>query len=416
MDWNGFSSTAGTTLRRVTPSLHTTVLLISAIGLLLLGYNSASIHEFVVDGIGLDEESWLSTFINDHLVEAKWIGWVILISSIMTYFVASGIERFFREKISPMVNNHVAKLSNQLEESSNDTKELLSAKLLDNMVAAAPREAIKNKLKDIHEKAYGPHCGHERGLYSALSEKLSPFLEAETPHRSDYHQTVTVRENGDNSIIWHEVCSYQIHTVCLEENQSYFDEPEKEKKEAVTHTIRYVSIVKAAELTFDGDNAKYKLKISIDDETVFDSSTDLHLKEDKVKIKPGVEGVKVEQNGNSFKITFEKEHQIEQPWTSVEIMETSTILDDYFISRRNEPTCGAKITMNLPDDWEFELIRFGHPDDWTIHQHPGNTLSAWTSKWLLPGITFFCKWQRPDMQQLALSEEGQQSPEEEQKS
>ncbi|ROQ47779.1 hypothetical protein EDB94_1501, partial [Marinobacter sp. 3-2] len=144
MDWNGFSSTAGTTLRRVTPSLHTTVLLISAIGLLLLGYNSASIHEFVVDGIGLDEESWLSTFINDHLVEAKWIGWVILISSIMTYFVASGIERFFREKISPMVNNHVAKLSNQLEESSNDTKELLSAKLLDNMVAAAPREAIKN--------------------------------------------------------------------------------------------------------------------------------------------------------------------------------------------------------------------------------------------------------------------------------
>lgn len=112
--------------------------------------------------------------------------------------------------------------------------------------------------------------------------------------------------------------------------------------------------------------------------------------------------MEISQQGDVLEINICKQHDITTEWTEIEIKETSTIKDDYFISRRNEPTCGAKITMNLPDDWGFELIRFGHPDDWTIHQHPTNTLSAWTKKWVLPGITFFCKWERPIVEQMEL--------------
>lgn len=373
----------------------------------LIGSCSTEIQSLIVDDIGISKESILSKFIEEYLVETKWIGWTIVLSSIFVYFIASSIERFFQTKISPIVTKHVDRLSEELNEVGSDTRRLLSAKLLDNLISASPRNEIRSKLKLIHERAYGPHCAHELGLYSAVSEKLSPFLEPETPHRSDYHQTVTVMENGKDSIIWHEVCSYKIHTICLEpgyqDNEA--EESQSPESKCIKHNVKFSSIVKVAELSFDGDNPKYQLSISVDHEEVFNSLKHLYLDGKTVKLKDKTDGVSVIHKGSTLDIRLNKEHTIDKPWTDIEIKETSTIYDDYFISSRNEPTCGAKITMNLPDNWSFELIRFGHSEDWTIHQHPTNTLSAWTTKWLMPGITFFCKWQRPEGQQLELGSE-----------
>lgn len=390
--------------QKLRANLQLTSFFLTGVALLIIGSFSTEIHSLIVDDIGINKDSTISNLAKEHLSELKLFGWTIIISSIIVYFIASSIERFFKSKISPIVTSHVDQLSEELNNMGEETTRLLSAKLLDNIIEASPSNEIRAKLKSIHEKAYGSHCANELGLYSAVSEKLSPFLEPEKPHRSGYHQTVTVMDNGKDSIIWHEVCSYKIHTICLEpEHQANKDDEEKQK--SIKHNVKFSSIVKVAELSFDGEDPKYHLSIWVDKKEIFNSGKHLYLDKKTVKLKDQTEGISVTHKGKTLEIEINKEHVIDKPWTDIEIKETSTIHDDYFISSRNEPTCGAKITMNLPDNWSFELIRFGDSEDWTIHQHPTNTLSAWTTKWLMPGITFFCKWERPEGQQLELKEE-----------
>ncbi len=360
--------------------------------LILIGILSDSIHDLVVDTIGINKDSGIAEFVDGKLGDATWLGAVLLFGGVVVYFFSSGVEGFFKNKISPIITGHVDRLSEELNQVGDDTRNLLGARMLDSIVAASPPNEVKAKLRFIHEKAYGRHCGNDQGLYAAVEDKLSMFYDPEKPHRSDYHQTVTVVENSIDSITWHEVCSYKMHTVCLENKK-------EEDINPIAHVISFSSTIKVAELSLEGEKPKYKLSILVDEKTIFDSVSDLYLENGLVRVKDDIDGVVVEQRSDSLKIQIMKVHNIKKPWTEVEIKETSTIKDDYFISRRNEPTCGAKITMNLPDDWWFELISFGHPEDWTIHQHPANTLSAWTKSWLLPGITFFCKWERPKMEQ-----------------
>lgn len=359
-----------------------------------VGLFAENIHSLAVGTVGISPTSGLSKFLEGTLEEGVWFGASLLIGGLLIYFAATGIETFFQTKISPLVEAHVERLSNELDKVGEDTKDLLSAKLLDGVVNASSQSEIRSKLRDFHAKAYGSHCGNDQGLYSAVESKLTKFYEADQPHRSDYNQTVTVVDNGNESIIWHEVCSYKIHAVSFDQQYGPVE------KKTISHNVRYSSIVKVAELSFDGEAPKYKLQISVDDREIFNSATDLRLVKGTVQIKEGVEGVVVNQSDSTLEISLDRNIQITRAWTDIQIKETSTIFDDYFISRRNEPTCGAKITMNLPDAWSFELIRFGHPEDWTIHQHPVNTLSAWTKGWVLPGITFFCKWQKPEIQQM----------------
>ena len=382
-------------IQRLRLSFQLLSIFVLAIGLILIGLLSDKIYVFFVGSLGLPAESGFAQFIKAKLGDALGFGVIFLSGAVAVYFMSSGIENFFKNKISPIVTDHVDRLSDELNQVSVDTKKLLGAKMLESVVAASPQSEVRSKLRYIHEKAYGAHCGSELGLYAAVEKKLSMFLDPEKPHRSDYHQTVTVVENSADSITWHEVCSYKIHTLCFENNS--------DRSDPVEYPIMFSSTIKAAELSFDGDDPKYKLLIMVGEDKIFDSVQDLSLGVGgEVMVNGDIQGVSVDQYSDTLKIIIEKPYQIRKPWIEVEIKETSTIKDDYFISRRNEPTCGAKITMNLPDNWWFELISFGHPDDWTIHQHPTNTLSAFTKSWLLPGITFFCKWERPAMEQGSL--------------
>ena len=373
------------------------VLFLISVAMIAIGSLSRFLHEKFIHFSGVNSESGLPEILKDALSNSLWIGMTLLIGGAAVFLASYKVEKFFKNKISPIVTKHVDRLSYELEKSGKDTKTMLSAKLLENVIATSDKGELRSKLKLIHEKAYGNHCSNERSLYSAFSEKLSPFLEPETPHRSEYHQTVTVRENGEKSIVWQEVCSYKLHTISLEN-------PNTQERKPVDYELKFCSIVNIAEVMNDKKEPSYKLSISVDDEIIFDSLKDLEFENGVVRKKDGIECVEVTHNDQELVINVNKKYAIKNPWTEVEIKETSIIYDDYFISSRQEPTCGAKITMNLPDDWTFELIRFGHPKDWTIHQHPTNTLSAWTNKWLMPGITFFCKWQRPMAKQLELKD------------
>ena len=378
----------------IRPGIHLITLVLVGILSFVIGSFSIEIHSFFVGG---ENTSGLSIFLREELPEFKWYGVILLIGGFTSYFLSTGIESFFKGKISPILASHVDRLSDELKTVSTNTNSLLSAKLLSNIIDASPEDLVKNHIKQAHEKAFGKHCGSNHGLYTAVENKFSSFYEESQPHRSDYNQTVTVVENSADSIVWHEVCTYKIHTISL--SDKYGDESE------VPYNLRFSSTVKVAELTFDGNDPKYKLVITVEESEIFNSEVHLKLEQGKVVIKEDIEGLKINHTGNTLNIELDRNYPLTKEWTHIEIKETSTIFDDYFISRRNEPTCGANINMNLPDGWSFELISFGHPNDWTIHQHPMNTLSAITKRWLFPGITFFCKWQRPEMQQLEMTEQ-----------
>mgnify|MGYP000001359462 CR=1 FL=1 len=375
------------------PGVHLITLAIIGVILFSLGSYSTDLHYLFV---GNKNTSGLSIFLSNQLPEFKWYGVIFLIGSIASYFISTGIESFIKDKISPLVATHVDRLSTELENVSKSTNSLLSAKLLSNIIDASPQSLVQKHIKQVHEKAFGTHCGNSHGLYTAVENKFSKFYEESQPHRSDYNQTVTVVENSEDSIVWHEVCTYKIHTISFSE--------EGHDTGPVPYNLRFSSTVKVAELTFEGKDPKYKLVILVEGDEIFNSERHLALSNGKVVTKEDIKGLRINHTGKTLNIELDRDYPLTKEWTHIEIKETSTIYDDYFISRRNEPTCGANINMNLPDGWSFELISFGHPDDWTIHQHPMNTLSAITKKWLFPGITFFCKWQKPEMQQLEMSE------------
>ncbi len=377
------------------PGFHLVALVIISIICIAFGTWADEIHNFFIGKTATT--SGISSFLKTKLPEFKEYGSILLLGGVSIYFISTGLEAFFKNNISPLLEVHVDKLSNQLEAVAVGTNSLLSAKLLSNIISASPKELVKDHLKQAHEKAFGAHCGNEHGLYTAVEDKFLKFYKADQPHRSDYNQTVTVVENDERSIIWHEVCTYKIHTVAFGKDYT------NTKNTNVPYNLKFSSTVKVAELTFNGDSPKYSLAIIFEGNTIFNSRSDLELSAaGKVEAKKPIEGLKIIHVGSTLSIELDRQYQLSKEWTNIEIKETSTILDDYFISRRNEPTCGANINMNLPDGWSFELISFGHPSDWNIQQHPMNTLSATTKKWLLPGITFFCKWQRPDIQQLNL--------------
>lgn len=375
------------------PSTQLVVSIVLGFLAIIIGHISGEVHSWFFN---TDDTSKASIFVKDQLSGLVWIGGVIIGTSIISAFFASGIEAFFKNKISPEIQKHVDRLSTELNQSATNTNKLLNEKLLENIIGTSSGELVRSQLKQIHRKAYGSHCGNDNGLYSAVNNKFSHFFEPEQPHRSDYNQTVTVIENDSDSIKWHEVCTYKIHTVAFD--QDFDDVSER----PIQYPIKFASTVKAAELEFQGEEPTYSLCITVDDTTLFDSKTDLEVKNQKVVPKDGIDWLTVNQNGNTFEISIERVHDVSKAWTDIKIVETSTIYDDYLISRRNEPTCGANININLPTGWNFELISFGHPNDWTIHQHPTNTLAAVTKTWLLPGITFFCKWKRPSQQKLDL--------------
>lgn len=346
---------------------------------------------------GKDVPSFISRILaNDD--QLQFWGIFLIAVTFSVEYLSSKLAEFFTKSVTPIIDKHVEELSQSLETISATTRTMLSERLIESIVNSSDQETVKKQLKNIHAKAYGEHCAADQGFYTAINQKYLPFLERNKPHRSEYQQTVTVVEHGPDSIKWHEVCTYKIHTIGHDLQYGATE------REGIKHKIKFSTTVEASKLTFDGDDPFYSLILKVNDEILFDSKDHLVIGDTgAVEVKDNsMNWLEVSHIANSLTISISKNHEIREAWTNIEIIESSTITDDYFISRRNEPTYGANININLPDGWYFEHIAFGHPEDWNIHQHPVNTLSANTRTWLLPGITFFCKWKRPSQSELPL--------------
>ncbi|MEO9274487.1 hypothetical protein ABFY09_06475 [Marinomonas sp. 5E14-1] len=361
---------------------------------LIMVFYKSEILDFAENTLNINKASSIMSVLESSLDQLAIWGLLLILATFCINRISNRIKYFFKKEISPLIDNHTEKVQQQLEASSENTKSLLNARVLDTVISAASSDEIKNKIRDIHCKAYGSHCESDHGLFPYVDQKISKFYNSEKPHRSDYHQTVTIQDNDDESITWHEVCSYKLHTIALDPNYGTKDP----NLMSVAHTVRYSSALKVNDLSLtldssSSDSAKYNLEVRIDDEVIFDSKEHLKIVGEKIVVD-SIDGVEIKQENGTLEISITHDFTITNAWTNIEIKETSTIFDDYFISSRKEPTCGAKITINLPSTWGFELVKFGQPEDWNIHQHPTNTLSAWTKSWVLPGITFFCRWKK----------------------
>jgi hypothetical protein len=346
----------------------------------------------VLQSITLNKESnaleiFLVKVLSEYTNEFILGGFILIAVGLLTKSLTKRVSELWKTEISK-------ELSNEITSASDRTRELVAYRTVDEVVASAdvPAEALSKQLPNIYSKIYGDHCGNEESLLAAVQKKHSNFYDSKIPHRSDYHQTVTVKNHNTETIVWQEVCSYKLHTVALDPKYT----PENKSPSDVIHLLRYVSVASVTEL----DSFHLEISVKHGNEgnsiSIFDSRKSLLIDDNQVSIKPGFEEhINITQEGDELYLAFEQDIQLVDPWTHVEIKEHSIIRDDYMLSRRNEPTCRAKINISLPTNWKFELIMFGHPNDWTIHQYPPSTLSAWTNDWILPGITFYCKWNRP---------------------
>lgn len=88
--------------------------------------------------------------------------------------------------------------------------------------------------------------------------------------------------------------------------------------------------------------------------------------------------------------------QIVKPWVDVRVEEKSYLEDDMLVGMRQQPTCGASLQINLPEEWEFTEVHMENRDEWRI-TYPGgnNVLLASNTSWIMPGILYVCRWKRP---------------------
>lgn len=354
--------------------------------LVLVGSASEWIHKLLVQDLGLSGSSTIARFAADNLRTAVPLGVGFFIGGLALYAARVFIDRFWKKYIRPAMDEHVSELSGALEKMRNDTYDLLSAAKLEQIVSRSSPEELKNQLRPIYSRVYGSHCESDRGLFAAVERTVGPYFDPKKPHRSDYQQTITIEDNADGTITWHEVTSYKLHTVSKDEDYSTIDEDDP----GVPYTVTYGT---GAKFPIANGKIALHLKVKVNDDIIFDSNEKLKIDEkNQIVVVGDNNGLTAEWAGDNLKIRVVRNITIDSKWVTVEIQESSRILDNYFVSRRNEPTCGAKINMRLPSGWAFDHIAFGDPDVWSIHQHPPNVLSASTSHWVLPGLMCAVMW------------------------
>ncbi|OZY86770.1 hypothetical protein CBP51_07095 [Cellvibrio mixtus] len=328
-------------------------------------------------------KSSIIDMIDSYADEGMISGFILIGFTLMSITVIKGAKKLWNDEISK-------ELSDEINKAAKQTREVVAIATIDDLLnsKSVTSDLLKTKLPEIYQKAFGDHCADEDSLYKFTQKKLERFFSESEPIRTDYDQVVTVKEGDNKSIIWQEVTTYRIKISSLEKDSS-----------EVIHPYKFGTSIKAAELSFEGSDPKYLLQIKYTEDdwatehTLFDSTK--HLRTDKATGKVVIkdnEFATVLHQDETLTIEISKDINLTKKLTNFKTVEKSCIYDDYFLSKRRTPIYRSHITMILPDNWEFELIKFGHEEDWTIHQYPPNVLKARTEQWVMPGIAFYCKW------------------------
>lgn len=356
---------------------------------------------------GLLGETWATNFasyasytISDELLTdiqntcsgLVFTGSIGLALAVLIFCFKIALKRFFYEHIDPLITKHIHALNEKLAKSHSRVHKLVGAGKITTVIEQADPSDVQNHLRLMHAKAFGSHCDSDQSLYHASTEKLYNHLDPKVPHRSGYSQLINVTENPDSTISWCEICSYKLHTI-------HFDPAlgGNIDNEEIQYPFHYGSQIRVDDRCYEeGRSQNFELEIKINDEVIFDAQKEIVVDNGEMKLRRPIDGVVLRNSKNTVNIDIDRLIPIQSAWTKIEIKETSTVLDNYLISSRRDPTFGFNLNITLPQGWDFEMLKFDDKNDWTINTHPENVMSAKTEKWILPGITYFVQWRKPN--------------------
>jgi len=282
------------------------------------------------------------------------------------------------------------KLAEKVSDVRDEIFGIVSTSTIKGILSNLESAPVKESLRDVYGKIYGAHCLRDNGLFSHVSQEFNPFLPEGSPHRSGYDRNITIIDNNDGTITWHEVCRYRIHCISFD---STFEHAGDVEAVAPTFPLKYFTrSFQENTISTDAMDA-YDVKISVSGNNVFDAKKDIYPQGGGLaSSNPDIKRIGFD-NGK-FELQFEKEIELTKDWTEVEINETSLMskLDNSFILRSKTPICSSRITISLPVSWEFKEISFANKERWATTHNPPHVLTAKTDTWLLPGIIFICTW------------------------
>ncbi|MCD1646970.1 hypothetical protein [Marinobacter adhaerens] len=285
-----------------------------------------------------------------------------------------------RIKINTMLSDHIAKTNKFLTEN-----ELMLA------ISRCDQKQLIDSLREIHVKAYGDHCKSEKGLYESTNRVISKYLRANVPHRSNHNQDIVIEacEGGEGYVKWTEDTFYELHTIAVDPD---YKTPTDAPK--IDHPLTYNTSAIYKKL----DDLKIVMKV--DDKEVITTEDNLDVDVDDsgkvIGIKSKIDEIQIEKvdNSDEWVIKIKKDIDITKPKVKVSIHEESYIKEDFFVVRRDVPTCSSTVSVTLPSHWSFEYITIPPDQGWEIIQSVPYKRKATTTDWVLPGIAMACAWRR----------------------
>lgn len=368
------------------PRSATLSFIIGAITLLLWHLVNFSNFESNLDS----QDFWQSAILFIVLLFKDWgleSGTLLVILSIFTITIKYTFDSFWNEYIQPFLVDHINKLETELGKVRDFTQEALNSNQISAAISNATPEIAATSLPKIYEKAFGLHCASGNGLFAAMNKDIHPFLDPNKPHRSN-HNTVVHITDHERGCVWNETSTYRMHTIAFDEDIA----KEDVRKEPINHIVKYGT---GLQVKKDG-LLDHSLKVYIDNKLEYNSDADIILDSTGTVIsKNPVAGISYD--GTWLDVALSIPTEINKPWIDIRIEEKSVLEDDMLVGMRQEPTCGASLHINLPENWKFTEVHMSNSNDWTV-THPGgkNVLSANNQSWIMPGILYVCRWKRSD--------------------
>lgn len=354
--------------------------------------------------------SWLFLIISER---GYSFGYAILVLVVIAFLAKIIWDYVWEDRVKNFLGQHLEKLEKDLEKVNTDAvSELNNARikinsmmvdhidktnkfLTDNelmlSISRCDQKQIIQSLREIHVKAYGDHCRSGKGLYESTNRLISKYLNANVPHRSNHNQDIIIEEiDGDECHVkWTEDTFYELHTIAVDED---YKTPTDASK--IDHLLTYAASAEYKSLD------DLKIVISVDDEVVVTTEGNIKAHQDEsgniVNVESKAPEIEVSRidDSDEWLVQIKKEINIDKPKVKVAIHEESCIKDDFFVVRRDVPTCSSTVSMTLPAHWSFEYMETPPGQGWEIIESVPYKRKATTTDWVLPGIAMACAWRR----------------------
>lgn len=318
-------------------------------------------------------------------------GGTLIVTSLLLMLGRVAFDQFWANKVKPFLDDHIATLERELQETRIETKLLLSKQMLEAAVSRSKPEEIKNNLKFIHTEAFGSHCSSDNGLYHAMNKSVAKYLDPTIPHRSHHHQEITIEEHQGTKVHWIEDTHFQLHVVALDADYS-------DNAIQITSAPYSLNFSTSADYV---DFEKLALSICIDDQELIRlKNGELHLRDQNgTLVKADLHNNDVlkltdDSDWNQKRISIKKEITLTKAYTNVTVHEESFFTENYYYTNRVEPVCESKITITLPESWGFVFFTTPKHADWITTQHRSYKWSASNRGWAMPGLALACAWEK----------------------